>query len=149
MPYATQADITELYGANALVVADHNRDGIVDTAAVARALDMASGEMDTYLGRRYTLPLPVTPSHLVQLCVDIALYRLALSQDVASQEHRTRYEDALSVLTKIATGTIALVLPASDPGGGTGGEVPEVTGPQPIVVGGPERLFTREKLRDL
>lgn len=148
MAYATQADITELYGANALVVADRNRDGIIDTIAVTRALDMASGEMDTYIGRRYTLPLPVTPSHLVQLCVDIALYRLALSQDVATSEHRTRYEDALSVLTKIANGIIALVLPATDPDGGTDDGV-DVVGAQPVVVGGPERLFTREKLRDL
>lgn len=149
MSYATAADITELYGQNALVVADHDRDGAPDMAAVDRALLMATGEMETYLARRYTLPLPVIPSHLVQLCVDIALYRLALSADVASDEHRRRYEDALVVLSKIADGRAALVLPAP-PAGGEGGESgPDVTGAQPIVAGGPPRLFSRERMRDL
>lgn len=146
MAYATQSDITALYGTQALVVADHDRDGVPDTVAVSRALDMATGEMDTYIARRYTLPLPTTPMHLVQLCVDIALYRLALSQDVASEEHRRRYEDAIGTLTKIADGRATLVLPATPP---EEGDEPEITGPQPIVTGGPERIFSREKMRDL
>lgn len=150
MPYASQANIVELYGANALVVADRDGDGVPDTAAVTRALDLSSGEMDTYIGRRYSLPLPVltvsSAAHLTQLCVDIAVYRLALSQDVATTEHRVRYEDALSVLTKIADGRAALSL--APPAAGEG-EEPEITGPQPVVVGGPPRLFSREKMRDL
>lgn len=150
MPYATQADIVELYGINALVVADRDGDGVPDADSVARALNLASGEMDTYIGRRYALPLPLltepSAAHLTQLCVDIAVYRLALSQDVAISEHRVRYEDALAVLTKIADGRAALVFPPPDPGAG---EEPEVSGPAPIVVGGPERIFSREKMRDL
>lgn len=146
MPYATQADIVMLYGANALVVADRNGDGVPDTDAISRALDLSSGEMDTYIGRRYTLPLPASTAHLTQLCVDIAVYRLALSQDVATAEHRTRYEDALSVLTKIADGRVSLSLPALPPGTET---APEITGPQAVVVGGPDRIFSREKMRDI
>lgn len=149
MPYATPADITDLYGAHALVVADHDLDGAPDLTAVGRALDMASGEIDTYLARRYSLPLAVvTTPHLTQLCVDIALYRLALSQDVASTEHRLRYDDAISVLTRIADGRAVLVLPPADPGEGED-EDPVVTGPQPVVSAGPPRLFSREKMRDL
>lgn len=150
MPYASQTDIVDLYGANALVVADRDGDGVPDAEAVARALNLSSGEMDTYIGRRYSLPLPAltdsSAAHLTQLCVDIAVYRLALSQDVATTEHRIRYEDALSVLTKIADGRAALSL--APPATGEEGES-EVTGPQPIVAGGPERLFSREKMRDL
>ncbi|WP_151720214.1 gp436 family protein [Gemmobacter serpentinus] len=150
MPYASQSDIVTLYGANALVVADHDRDGVPDTEAVTRALDLASAEIDTYIGRRYNLPLPVASTpHLMQLCVDIALYRLALSQDVASTEHRTRYEDAITTLVRIADGRAALVLPAQPPAEGEEGPSPEVSGPQPIVAGGPPRLFSREQMRDL
>lgn len=144
MPYAAQADIVALYGVNALVVADRDGDGTPDAEAIARALDLSSGEMDSYIGRRHALPLPVTTPHLVQLCVDIAIYRLALAQDVATSEHRTRYEDALSVLTKIADGRVSLALPIPDPG-----EAPEISGPQPIVAGGPPRLFSRLLMRDL
>lgn len=65
---------------------------------------------------------------------------------MATTEHRVRYDDALSVLTKIADGRAALSL--APPAPGEEGD-PEVTGPQPIVAGGPERLFSREKMRDL
>jgi phage gp36-like protein len=141
-PYATQADIATIYGANALVVADHNRDGIVDSAAVARALTSASGEIDTYLAARYSLPLAEVPEFLVQLAVDIGLYRLALSSDVQSEEHRKRYDDALGHLRRIAEGKAALVFTATPATGDI-----DVSGAQPIVSGGPEKLFTRENTR--
>ena len=72
MPYASQADIVDLYGQNALVVADRDGDGVADAAAISRAMDLSSGEMDTYIGRRYSLPLPAltvsSAAHLTQLC---------------------------------------------------------------------------------
>jgi phage gp36-like protein len=142
--YATQADIATLYGANALVVADHNRDGIVDSAAVTRALTSASDEIDTYLAARYTLPLTEVPGFLKTLAVDIALYRLALSADVLSDEHRKRYEDALGHLKRIAKGEAALVFTATPATGDI-----DVSGAQPIVSGGPAKLFTRDLTRDL
>jgi phage gp36-like protein len=142
--YATQADIVTLYGANALVVADHNRDGIVDSAAVTRSLTSASDEIDTYLAARYTLPLTEVPGFLKTLAVDIALYRLALSADVLSDEHRKRYEDALGHLKRIAKGEAALVFTATPATGDI-----DVSGAQPIVSGGPAKLFTRDLTRDL
>lgn len=152
MSYATEDDIVALYGPDALVVADRNGDGIPDHAAIARALELSSGEIDTYVGRRYSLPLaPLSQgsaAHLTQLCVDIAVYRLALSRDTGIAEHRTRYEDALTVLTKIADGRVSLLLlpqPATD-GAATNDPV---VGPSPIVAGGPPRLFSREQMRDL
>ena len=72
-----------------------------------------------------------------------------LSQDVASTEHRTRYEDALTTLGRIADGRAALVLPVQPPAEGETPPAPEVTGPQPIVMGGPPRLFSRDQMRDL
>lgn len=143
MAYATQSDIETLYGADALVVADRDGDGEADAAAVARALDAASAEIDTYLAVRYPLPLPGVPAMLRQWCVDIAVYRLALAADVRSDEHRTRYEDALAALKRVADGKAALVFP-TDP------EAPAApVSPRPIVAGGPPRLFSRDTLRDL
>lgn len=147
MAYATQADIVTLYGDDALVVADRDGDGLPDAAAVARALDHASAEIDTHLAARYPLPLASVPMMLTSWAVDIAVYRLALSADVLSDEHRRRYEDALAGLKRVAEGKAALVFPA-DPDAETP-ETPVDTSPHPIVVGGPERLFTRQTLRDL
>lgn len=143
MPYATQADIVTLYGEDALFVADRDGDGEADAAAVVRALEHASAEIDTHLAARYPLPLSAVPAIVIPWCVDIALYRLALTADVLSEEHRRRYEDTLAALRRVAEGKAALVFPI-DPEA-----EPVDTSPRPVVVGGPPRLFTRETLRKL
>ena len=151
MAYATQDDIITLYSEDALYVADRDGDGVVEADSVARALTSASGEIDSYIGVRYGLPLVVAEGDaaselLKQFCVDIAIYRLALARDVLSEEHRRRYEDTIKHLDKIAKGTASLNLPGPvDP---DTGEVTQ-TSPRPIVAGGPAREFTREKMRGL
>lgn len=147
MSYAAQSDIVAIYGQDALVVADHDRDGQPDTAAVTRALEAATGEIDTYLAARYQLPLHEVPAFLKQLTVDIALYRLALTADVATTEHRTRYEDALGHLKKIGEGRAALAFTTPVPA--PSADAPAFDRPQPIVQGGPAKLFTRDQMRDL
>lgn len=147
MLYATAADITDLYGPDALVVADRNGMGVADAVAVDRAIASASAEIDAYIGTRYALPLPSTPAHLVTICIDIAVYRLALSADVLTDEHRRRYDDARAFLKMVSTGTATLqVIAATE---GTETDAAAISGPRPIVAGGPERLFTRETLRDV
>lgn len=150
--YANIEDIVALYGMNALVVADRDGRGEPDKAAVERALASASDEIDSYLAVRYSVPVPApAPQVLVQLCVDIAVYRLALSADVLSTEHRQRYEDALAMLKRLAKGEAALVVaadpnaPAGDPNAPTALN----DGPQPIVVGGPPRVFSRQQMQGL
>lgn len=146
MSYATSTDITDLYGVDALVVAVRDVNGEADGTAIDRALTAASGEIDSYIATRYALPLPSVPVHLVTVCVDIALYRLALSADVLTDEIRRRYEDARSYLRAVADGKAALQVISSvaDPE-----DADAVSGPRPIFAGGPERLFSREKLRDI
>ncbi len=146
MNYALLEDITTLYSRDALHVADRDGDGVVETDAVARALTSASGEIDSYIGVRYNLPIKDTSELLRQFCVDIAIYRLALARDVLSEEHRRRYEDTIKHLDKIARGTASLNLPG--PVDADTGETTR-TSPRPIVAGGPAREFTREKMRGL
>ncbi|TRD18390.1 gp436 family protein [Palleronia caenipelagi] len=146
MAYATQDDIVTLYSEDALFVADRDDDGVADAVAIDRALDYASGEIDSYLAARYTLPLPTALPLLSQFCVDIALYRLALARDVLTEEHRRRYEDTLKHLKDIARGVAALNLPAPiDPETGAA----EETGPNAVLITGPERVFTRDRMRGL
>jgi phage gp36-like protein len=109
MAYATSDDIIELYGAEELNrAADRDSDGLADAAAVTRALNGASAEMDAYLSQKYTLPLTVTPVLLTRLCIDMALYRLVLEAGRWTEEHRVRYKDAVSLLEKIAAGKASL-----------------------------------------
>lgn len=144
MPYAASADIEAIYGADLLSrVGDPDFDGVVDAAAVDAALQRASDEIDSFIGARHTLPLAATPPVLVQICVDVAVYRLAQSGAVRTDEDRTRYEDAVAHLGRIAKGTASLGLPAStDPDDPTADQ-----GPRPIVTSGPARIFTRDLMR--
>jgi len=105
--YATQANIIDRYGENALyAVADRDGDGALDDEAIGRALDDATAEIDSYLAARYPLPLTVAPKIIVILCVDIALYRL--SPDHGTEERRKRYEDAVRMLKLISEGKMSL-----------------------------------------
>jgi phage gp36-like protein len=148
MAYATQADIVEIYSEDALYVADRDSDGVVDADAVERALKAASSQIDSFIGVRYSLPLTTPDELLKQYCVDIAIYLLASGRNVQSDEHRQRFEDALKHLEKIGGGKANLIVPHDVIG--TDGEVSSASAsPRPIVVGGPERQFTRAKMQGL
>ncbi|MEM1344857.1 MAG: DUF1320 domain-containing protein [Pseudomonadota bacterium] len=145
MAYATRADIETIYGADTLArVADRDFDEVIDDAAVDAALARASAEMDGYIRSRYALPLAEEQPLLVQPCIDIAIYRLAQSGAGRTDEDRTRYEDAVKLMDRISKGKVELVLPPPP-----GGDATEGLGPQPVVIEGPERLFSREKLRGI
>lgn len=113
MPYATQLDIEALYDPAVLVrVADHDEDGVADDAVVTKGLDSASALIDGYISARYSLPLPTIPQFLRELCVDIAIYRMALTHGRRTEEMRQRYEDAILMLKDISTGKAGLGLPS-------------------------------------
>lgn len=150
MAYAVKADIVSLYSDAALYVADRDGDGVPDDVAIDQALQNASGEIDVYLGVRYDVPVAPVPQVLVGLSVDIALYRLAQAADVRTTEHRVRYEDALELLGKFATGKAALPPAPVDPTAPVDPDAPApLDGPRPIVASGPPRLFSRAQMRDL
>ena len=144
-PYATQQDIVDLEGEDALyVAADRDRDDLVDSAAVTRAIEAATGEMNSYIGQRYDLPLSVTPPWAKQICVDITLYRLSRSADRLTNELRRRYEDAIAFLKNVGAGRAGLgvATTAAPPVSG----VDEIKGGVVLVQSGP-RLFSRNSLR--
>ena len=117
MAYATQQDIVDRYGDDALyVAADRNNDDAIDTAAVARALNDATDEINAYIGKRYVLPLNPVPTVLTRLCVDIALYRLSTGTAL-TEEKRTRYTDCINLLKGIGNGDADLGIAdgSSDP----------------------------------
>lgn len=135
MAYATQQDIINRYGEDQLLIlADRDNDGEADEAVVARALADADSEIEGRIGTRYDLPLAVVPDMLVQVAVDIAIYRLCHTPDLATEEIRIRYKDARDTLKDVAKGLVTL------------GAVPEKSAGQasgPAIVSGPPRLFGR------
>lgn len=138
MAYAVFQDAIDLYGQDYVLTAvDRDDDGTPDKASFQDALEQASGEIDSYLRARYTLPLAQVPPQLRRFAVDIAIYQCSADPAMATDEKRRRYEDAIRWLEKVALGQLSLGVEEPTPDSGT---------PQLIYQG---RRFTRETLRGL
>jgi phage gp36-like protein len=108
MSYASSDDIVFRYGRDALyIAADRDNDDVIDSGAVERALSDASDEINTYVGKKYQLPLPSVPSVMIRVCVDIAMYRMSTGLAL-TEEKRNRFDDAVRYLERVADGRISL-----------------------------------------
>lgn len=137
MTYATQADLTDRFGATELAqLSDRESGQVIDIAVLGLALADADAEIDSYLATRYALPLPSTPAVLVRLACDIARYRLY--DDRTTEAVRNRYTDAVALLKRLASGEVLL----------DGAPTPPTANPSTVSVAvrSPERLFSAQAL---
>lgn len=137
MAYATAADIDAAYPALLDRLAgtpDEEGELVRDTVRIERALSDATATIDSYVGVRHPLPLSAVPVVLATHCVDIAVWRLAATADLLTDEIAKRAELALAWLKDLARGNAALDLPRG---------TPEAAAPDLPVVEAPERLFQR------
>lgn len=122
MAYATQDEIVEIYGEDALRnVAPLDADGEPDTTKVAVALERASAEVDAYLSGRFDVPLKQAGLQIKQVAIDIALYRMPLSLGIQTAEHRLRYEDAIKFLQLAAAGKAGIGIGVEEDDAGSPG----------------------------
>jgi len=140
MPYATQSDMTTLFGEREVIqITDRALLGVIDTAVLADALELASDEIDGYIGGRYALPLSSSPRLLSRVCCDIARYRLLGADAQETEPARNRYRDAIRLLEQVRDGKMTLGLdPAQQPVG---------TGPT-IKINNGRRMFGPGSLDD-
>ncbi|RJP20721.1 MAG: DUF1320 domain-containing protein [Deltaproteobacteria bacterium] len=111
MAYAVQADLEQRFGEAELVRLTDRASpptGQIDAAVVSRAIADAEAEINGYLASRYTLPLGSVPELLTRLACDIARY--LLYDDVAPDQIRDRYKDAVTLLKGIAEGKVSLAI---------------------------------------
>jgi phage gp36-like protein len=138
MSYILQSDLEAggLSNSQLIQLTDDAKSGEVDTDKVSKAIEDAEGEVNGYLAKRYVVPVaPPVPDLVQKLSTDIAVWNIYSRRQRAPDNVRQRYEDAIKMLIRIADGDMVLDLPAP-PSGLTGGEV-----------FGPERVFTRDKLK--
>lgn len=139
MGYVTQQQLVDRFGERLLLQVADRADppaGTIDADVVARALADTDAMIDGYLAGRYILPLAATPPLLTDLAAAIAIYKLhvfAPDQKIADD-----YKDAVSTLTKIATGTVKLPVAGVEPAG---------AGSAGVVTIDRERDFTPENLK--
>lgn len=138
--YAARQDIVDRIGIDELhVLADRDRDEIVDEASITQALLDASTTIDTYVSRRYPVPLSPVPGIAKTLCVTIAVYFLADRAGAVTEERRKRYEDAIKLLERMASGEVGLGVPPS------GEEVPTGDVKGEILAQSEPRVFGRSR----
>lgn len=138
MAYADQADMEARFSTDDLIgLTDRGTPpaGAIDTAVLNAALDDATGEMNSYLGRRYAVPLASIPNDVKIKCVMIAYYRL--HRDSVPEKVRKDYEDALRWLRDVSTGVVVLDVDlAPAPAGSSDGAEIEA----------PDRIFATDKM---
>lgn len=112
MAYATVQDMIERFGERALIDAtrslDQDRD-VMDVIKINSALERASATVDSYLQRRYAVP--VQPIQLPVVDATCALARYALCQlDDSSPalQIQTGRKDALKWLADVGSGLATL-----------------------------------------
>lgn len=113
--YATQAQFIEAFGEPETLMLtnlDSPNTTTVNPVPLDRALTDASALIDSYLARRYLLPLASVPQVLIPYCLDIARYKL---DRIRSREDvRQRYEDAIKWLEMVASGKVYLAVDTSN-----------------------------------
>lgn len=137
--YATKQDLLDRDESMVWNLAIDRSTEVLNDTAIDEALSQADDEINSYLARRYVLPLPEVPSLLRKQAVTIAFYWLADRDQQATNLMMERYEKALASLKEIAKGSRELGLPTlSAPTEGAVGKVE--------LVQDNERLFTRKGL---
>lgn len=112
MAYCTLADLMEELPADVLMrLTDDAGAGEIDAGKAQRAIDTAAGEIDTYLGARYALPLSSVPPVLGKFNADIAIYNLySRVRETVPEMRQKRYDNAVRFLERVAEGKISLGL---------------------------------------
>lgn len=80
------------------------------TPIAEQAVEDAGAEIDGYLAKRYDVPFTKTPLVINKFAKDIALYnmvsRKGIDETDREKTYLTRYNSAISFLTKVAEGLI-------------------------------------------
>ncbi|MGD8172141.1 gp436 family protein [Vibrio sp. TRT 21S02] len=109
---------------------------------INQALDQADEEIDSFLGRRFVLPLETVPGILNKVAITIAFYWLGDRDNQVTDLLEKRYEKALTTLKEIASGKRELGLPTIE------APVESSVGKVELVQDN-ERLFTRNSLKSI
>lgn len=148
--YATIADLEARFPHELTLVAASEQTGLRDDVRIGHGLSDASIEIRAILAARYSAAelAALDQSSLDVLkvyCVDIAFYRIALAFSRSTENIKERYDQAVKRLEAIASGKGALTTSAGASGGDPVIDASDI-GQNEVVVVGPERVFTRERL---
>ncbi len=146
MAYISNSDIEVRLGSAAYVqLTDDDGNGVADAGVVDEARLGAEGEVDSYLARRFKVPIDLSvhtdlSDSLGTITLDLVEYRLRGRRPPVPQAAERRHAQAVAWLVNLAAGRIEL--PASTPPADT------TTRGTIAAVSGEDRLLSREELSD-
>jgi phage gp36-like protein len=116
--YCTLSDIKKVLPEKALVsLTDDEGLGQINASRVDEAISQADGEIDAYIGSRYSVPLSSVPAVIRRCSCDITIYILYKRYEEDIPETREMsYKDAIRVLTRIADGKMELPVTVTSDG---------------------------------
>ena len=139
MTYATRDHIKEVTPERDLLLLtdfDGAADAVDDTKLDA-ALTDATAEINGYISKRVTLPLPETPDMLRVVCRELAIYRLHANVGRVTETQEKLRDAAISFLKQVQDGKTSI-----------GDDQDTVqTSEGAVTAEGPERVMTRESLK--
>jgi len=112
MPYCTLEDLIEDIPEERIIeLSDDSETPIsVNNDNIDKAISKADGDIDGYIGGRYSLPLTTIPNKIKDISVDLAIYYLwtRRPERKAPEEIRTKYSDGIKKLKDIQDGKFLL-----------------------------------------
>lgn len=144
--YATEQNLEAAWGGSFLdVLTIDERTTLRDRAKITSALESASALIDSYVSRRFPLPLALADAGAILLrnvCCDLAVGSLATSADRMTDIVQKRYDQALAFLRDVAAGKADVPMASS-----IGGEGANVITPNEAVIEAAPRVFTRDSMK--
>lgn len=139
MTYASVIQLKEVIPASDLeLLTDFERTGTPSDLRLEQALEDATAEINSYIGKVVSLPLNEPPHILTVLCRDLAMHRLYLNLGHDMEVYDRLRRDSIATLKSIAKGETAI--------GDDDGE-DQMTSPGVAMTDGPPRHLTRDSLR--
>lgn len=149
MAYCTTEEVLEMIKADMMnviigdeYIEDEDRRIEAITPLTEQAIDDACAEIDGYLAKRYDVPFARTPKVINKFAKDIALYNLVSRKGIDESDREktylTRYNAAISFLTKVAEGGIDI---------GIGENSTEDAAKNSFSMKSSRRTFSRESMK--
>lgn len=111
MPYSVKADIQKQISDVELAQISSDSGSVIDDNVINKAIVDADSIIDSYIAKKYTVPLVTVPARINQLSVTIALYLLFSRRSSRQGMDATiekNYDDAIRFLELAAKGTVTI-----------------------------------------
>jgi phage gp36-like protein len=113
MAYCTEDDLLQMISASELAALTTESGDEPDVEVVNGAISKAEGEIDSYVGSRYAVPLSPAPAQVQALAVDLALYHLYARRSIVPPVRKEKYAAAVVWLRQVAAGEAVLAVAAA------------------------------------